>query len=53
MLEKEQLTPLISHLHQLLHLLGHPPGRLTPQGKKFGKEKRFDGPLAQAADLVW
>ena len=38
MLDKEQLTPLINYLHQLLHRQGHPPGQLTPQGKKFGKE---------------
>jgi hypothetical protein len=38
MLDKEQFTPLINYLHQLLHHLGHQPGRLTQQGKKIGKE---------------
>jgi hypothetical protein len=38
MLDWAQLAPLTKYLYQLLRRQGHPEGRLTPQGHKFGKE---------------
>jgi hypothetical protein len=38
MVDRAQLSPLTTYLYQLLRRLGHPEGRLTPQGHKFGKE---------------
>ena len=36
--DRVQLSPLTKYLYQLLRRLGHPEGRLTPQGQKYGKE---------------
>jgi hypothetical protein len=38
MVDRTQLAPLTKYLHQMLRRMGHPDGRLTQQGQKFGKE---------------
>ena len=36
--DRVQLSPLTKYLYQMLRRLGHPEGRLKPQGQKSGKE---------------